>query len=176
MQVKDYLQALQDENQIKVEKIGSGNWYWAFPGEDVRAKQDALEKATQEREKLQAAVADVQLKLQEATAARAEDADGARQEALRYHGQLLKDVEALRTELTQYADADPAVAERRKADVETVKQAADRYSDQILEMEQYFKDELQLDAERLSLLKLELYDDEYDVEDEGLGDMVEPIS
>ncbi|KAH9221616.1 meiotic nuclear division protein 1, partial [Leptodontidium sp. 2 PMI_412] len=30
MQVKEYLQSMQDENLIRVEKIGSGNWYWCF--------------------------------------------------------------------------------------------------------------------------------------------------
>ncbi|KAI5290254.1 hypothetical protein KEM55_008633, partial [Ascosphaera atra] len=34
MQVKDYIQALHDENKIHVEKIGSGNWYWAWANEE----------------------------------------------------------------------------------------------------------------------------------------------
>ncbi|KAI5307861.1 hypothetical protein KEM55_007214, partial [Ascosphaera atra] len=34
MQVKDYIQALHDENKIHVEKIGSGNWYWVWANEE----------------------------------------------------------------------------------------------------------------------------------------------
>jgi len=44
MQVKDYLTALVDENKIRVEKIGSGNWYWCFRGDEKRQKEVELEK------------------------------------------------------------------------------------------------------------------------------------
>lgn len=44
MQVKDYLTALVDDNKIRVEKIGSGNWYWCFRGDEKRQKEGELEK------------------------------------------------------------------------------------------------------------------------------------
>lgn len=73
MQVKDYLQALSDENQIRVEKIGSGNWYWSFPSDEQKAKQAALEKAQEEYNKAAAVVTDLQGKVDEAGAAREDD-------------------------------------------------------------------------------------------------------
>ncbi|KAJ5376614.1 hypothetical protein N7509_013500 [Penicillium cosmopolitanum] len=39
IQVKEYIQALTDENRIRVEKIGSGNWYWSF-GSDERIQHE----------------------------------------------------------------------------------------------------------------------------------------
>lgn len=39
IQVKEYIQALTDENRIRVEKIGSGNWYWNF-GSDERIQHE----------------------------------------------------------------------------------------------------------------------------------------
>jgi metal-sulfur cluster biosynthetic enzyme len=42
MQVKDLLKELTDENQVKVEKIGSGNWYWCWAGEEARDKRNMV--------------------------------------------------------------------------------------------------------------------------------------
>jgi hypothetical protein len=74
MQVKDYLQALSDESKIRVEKIGSGNWYWSFPSDEKMAKEAALEKAQEEYNKAAAVVGDLQAKVDEAGAAREQDA------------------------------------------------------------------------------------------------------
>ena len=73
MQVKDYLQALSDDNKIRVEKIGSGNWYWSFPADETKAKDAALKKAQDEFDKATAAVAELQAKVDDAGAARADD-------------------------------------------------------------------------------------------------------
>jgi len=73
MQVKDYLQALSDDNKIRVEKIGSGNWYWSFPADEKKAKDAVLEKAQDEYNKASATVAELQAKVDGADAARAND-------------------------------------------------------------------------------------------------------
>jgi len=75
MQVKDYLQALSDESMIRVEKIGSGNWYWSFPSDAKKAKEAALEKAQEEYNKAKTAATELQMKVDEAGAARGEDED-----------------------------------------------------------------------------------------------------
>jgi hypothetical protein len=75
MQVKDFLQALSDDSLIRVEKIGSGNWYWSFPSDTKKAKDTALEKALEEHDKAKTAVAELQAKVNEADAARTEDED-----------------------------------------------------------------------------------------------------
>ena len=31
--VKDVVQSLVDDSMVHVDKIGTSNWYWAFPGE-----------------------------------------------------------------------------------------------------------------------------------------------
>jgi ketosteroid isomerase-like protein len=75
MQVKDYLQALSDDNKIRVEKIGSGNWYWSFPADEKKAKETALKKAQEEFDKANAEVNELQARVDDAGAARAEDED-----------------------------------------------------------------------------------------------------
>ena len=44
MVVKDLIKDLTDESKVKVEKIGSGNWYWCFAGEEMEEKQKVLEQ------------------------------------------------------------------------------------------------------------------------------------
>ena len=73
MQVKDYLQALQDDNKIRVEKIGSGNWYWSFPSDEKRAKESALARAQEDYNKADAMATELEAKVDEAGAARGED-------------------------------------------------------------------------------------------------------
>jgi hypothetical protein len=75
MQVKDYLQALSDDNKIRVEKIGSGNWYWSFPSDEKKAKEAMLERAQEEFNKANAALTELQAKVDEAGAAREDDDD-----------------------------------------------------------------------------------------------------
>jgi hypothetical protein len=83
MQVKDYLQALSDDNKIRVEKIGSGNWYWSFPSDERKSREAALEKAQEEHDKAAAIAADLQAKVDQAGAAREED-----QESLKESGEV----------------------------------------------------------------------------------------
>lgn len=73
MQVKDYLQALQDDNKIRVEKIGSGNWYWSFPSDEKKSKTAALARVREEHDKASVAVLELQAKVDDAGAARGED-------------------------------------------------------------------------------------------------------
>lgn len=73
MAVKDYLQALQDDSLIRAEKIGSGNWYWSFPSEAKKAKENVLAKAQKEFDHVNAIAAELQAKVDQAGVARAED-------------------------------------------------------------------------------------------------------
>lgn len=175
MQVKDYLQSLQDENKIRVEKIGSGNWYWAFAGEDKRNKQIMVNKATEERDRVQAAVEDVQSRLDRAGSARQESGEGDREAAMEQHGQLIKNIEALKVELAGHAENDPLEAEQRQRALMEIKDKTESYTDQISELERYMLEEMQTDKELFGNLKVELYHDEYDAEDETLRELQDPL-
>ncbi|RPB21331.1 hypothetical protein L211DRAFT_749717, partial [Terfezia boudieri ATCC MYA-4762] len=52
MQAKDALQALVDDSLLRVEKIGSGNWYWAFVGDERKRLVGMMKSLGDEREGL----------------------------------------------------------------------------------------------------------------------------
>ncbi|PWW76296.1 hypothetical protein C7212DRAFT_358046 [Tuber magnatum] len=56
MLVKDYLTALVDEGLLRVEKIGSGNWYWAFRSEETNTKRRVLKNCLEERDRIRLAI------------------------------------------------------------------------------------------------------------------------
>ena len=50
MLVKDALQVLVDDSLLRVEKIGSGNWYWAFVGDERKRLVGVMKGLGDERE------------------------------------------------------------------------------------------------------------------------------
>lgn len=63
MVVKDFLTALSDEGLIRVEKIGSGNWYWSFKSDEKNQKGRVLEGLEKELVKVGKAIEGVKAAL-----------------------------------------------------------------------------------------------------------------
>ncbi|KAF9890856.1 ph-response sensor protein [Aspergillus nanangensis] len=53
MQVKEYVQELLDENQMRCEKIGNGNWYWCFDGGERKQRENERAQLQGEVERAQ---------------------------------------------------------------------------------------------------------------------------
>lgn len=107
----DYIQTLQDENKIRVEKIGSGNWYWSFPSEDKKAREKALKDAEAAHEKASSVVQDIKQKLTDARAERESEADmldvGAesRDDLTATKSELEKEVNELEKQVAVYSES-----------------------------------------------------------------------
>lgn len=43
MTVKDVLQSLVDDNMVDCERVGTSNYYWAFPSKALNARKHKLE-------------------------------------------------------------------------------------------------------------------------------------
>ncbi|KAJ5834682.1 Meiotic nuclear division protein 1 [Penicillium robsamsonii] len=65
IQVKEYIQALTDEGQLQVEKIGSGNWYWSFNSDEKHERERQLARVTMEVEKVRKSCANTEAALAE---------------------------------------------------------------------------------------------------------------
>lgn len=136
MQVKDYLQALQDENHIRVEKIGSGNWYWSFKSEAKKAKENTINNLKSEEKKLQESLAGAEKQIEEEMAKRVED-DGRlvggvdRKALLQAQEKLLQEAEILDQELSAYSDNSPVEILRKAGEAKKLKDSAIRWSDNV---------------------------------------------
>jgi hypothetical protein len=194
MQVKDYLQALSDDNKIRVEKIGSGNWYWSFPRDEKIATEAALAEAQEEYNKAAAVVADLQAKVDEAGAAREEDGEGLkasgmtrtpircsckylydigsdRKTLIARHEDLLKEVKDLRKDLVAYSEHNPVEMDKKTGEIEKYKAEAEAHTDHILSMESWLKQQIGGDKEQMDHIMRMCYGDEFDEEEGGLREV-----
>lgn len=174
MQVKDYMQALSDEGQIRVEKIGSGNWYWSFMSEERSAREGVHQALTEELGKLERGAGELRAAIQAAEDARDKDgedcAEDPRQNLLMEREARLMELAKLRADLKEYSDCDPQEVVRKREEVEGLKAKASRWTDNIYCLEEYFKEITGGDREGLENLRRQYYEGEY-VEGEGLREV-----
>ncbi|KAK7521925.1 meiotic nuclear division protein 1 [Phyllosticta citriasiana] len=175
MQVKDYLQALSDDNKIRVEKIGSGNWYWSFPSEVKRDKEAELARAQSEWDKAARTLEELGAKVDQMRAAREDEeeleAADSRQELTQKMETLKTMLAGLRKELASYSDSDPVEMELKRGALQRTQLEAEKWTDQIQSMEMWFKEQMGGDREALLNMKRIYYGDEFDDEDEGLREL-----
>ncbi|OCK82465.1 meiotic nuclear division protein 1 [Lepidopterella palustris CBS 459.81] len=175
--VKDYLQALSDDNKIRVEKIGSGNWYWSFMSEEKKVRENSLAKAREEHDKAVMMVEELQMKVDEAGAARAEDEDmllgpgNDRKSLTTKHTELLRELDALRLELAGYSENDPAEVDKKKQETEQYKRDAEKWTEQIQSMEGWFRQQTAGDKGQMANIMRMCYGDQFDEEEECLREL-----
>ncbi|KAI9818042.1 MAG: hypothetical protein M1827_000666 [Pycnora praestabilis] len=177
MQVKDYLTALSDEGKIRVEKIGSGNWYWSFLSEEKRNREIVLERVRDERDRVLTSVEELRAKVEEVGKARGDGEGGAeegvagdRAGLITAQASLLKEVEETKTELATYSESDPTEIERKKVETRELMLEAQRWTDNVLILEGYVLEITGGDRETLERMREEFYGDDY-VEGEGLKEI-----
>ena len=169
MQVKDYLQALSDEGQIHVEKIGSGNWYWSFLSEETKTRSDTLAKLREEKERIDVAVQELDWKVKEASEKR-EGEDGGRQDLTSIRMTLQEEIDVLKGELEQYKDGDPGEVVRKREEAKGLRNKAERWTDNVGLLEGWLLQMLGGDRGALEDLRRGLYEGEY-AEGEGLREL-----
>ena len=143
-QVKEYIQNLTDENQIRVEKIGSGNWYWSFLSDAKKAKENVINGQKVEENKLTTSIADTERQIEEELAKREQDEEEMlegngmdRKALLENYETLIKEMEGLDTELATYSDNDPTEMLRKQDETKKAKEDAIRWTDHLESLESY---------------------------------------
>lgn len=175
MQVKDVLQGLQDENLIRVEKIGSGNWYWCFTSDAKKLKENTINTLKAEGSKLVVSIAETERQIEEETATREDDNEMlegngmGRKALLEAYDALLKEADLLDKELACYSDSDPAEVQRKMEEVKNLKTSATRWTDNIEALECMLGD-LTKDRHQTSEIMQNACGDEY-VPGEGLKEL-----
>lgn len=178
IQVKEYIQALTDESQIRVEKIGSGNWYWCFGSDEKKARETRLTQLQKEVEKAQAGYNEVgsNLALQEAKReeegeSNADDDGIDREELLRRKHELEKKVQKAQAEWKAATDdtGNKSLLAKR-VELQPLRETAQMWTDNIYVLEEYLGKLAGGDREIMAAVQQECYGEEY-VEGEGLREL-----
>jgi hypothetical protein len=182
MQVKEYLQALVDENQIRVEKIGSVNWYWSFASEAKREREKTIEnlKAEVLRAQKTTSVLEIQLK-ERLLAINAIDASGnenttvvedeeERMALMQRKGVLSAEMDDNMKMEAILLSGGAAGREKKMSEIQAFKEQTSIWTDNIYIIEQHLMELAGGDREAVDMVKREYYGDEYS-EEEGLKEL-----
>jgi len=141
MAVKDLIQALLDENLIRVEKIGSGNWYWSFRSDAKKTKEKVLNDLKAQEMGFLAQIADNEKEVGDIMARMKEDEEMldnggmSREVLMEAQETLVKEIEGLDKELGIYSDNDPTDVLKKVEETEKLKNSAIRWSENIESLE-----------------------------------------
>jgi hypothetical protein len=135
--VKEVLQSLVDDGLVDSDKIGAGNFFWAFPSKATRTRQNKLEKVQGELVQLQANAKDAESRKRKALEGR-EDTEERRAKLAKLE-KLRAEVSEADSKLKQYSSNDPAVVEEMKRSVDVAIAAANRWTDNVFTLISLFK-------------------------------------
>lgn len=174
IQVKEYIQALTDEGQLRVEKIGSGNWYWSFSSDEKRAQERHLGRVTMEVEKVRKSYADAEAALAAETMHRAEETDEHERDSLMAKkAQLQMEIDRVQTTEAQLSGPLNSLSKGVKQVQEELaefRQQALQWTDNIYILEEYLRKLASGDRQIIESILRECYGDEY-VDEEGLCEL-----
>ncbi|KAG8453989.1 hypothetical protein GDO86_000565 [Hymenochirus boettgeri] len=137
MSVKEILQSLVDDGMVDTERIGTSNYFWAFPSKALHTRKRKLEtleiqlaEATQKEESLQKCVDEAKIGRQDTEE---------RSKLAKELATLRQEREQLCTELEKYKECDPDVIEEIRQSNKVAKDAVNRWTDNIFAVKSWAK-------------------------------------
>ncbi|KAF7586128.1 hypothetical protein BBP40_009424 [Aspergillus hancockii] len=179
MQVKEYIQELTDEGKIRVEKIGSGNWYWCFGGEERKERERKVEQLQKEVDRAKKTYEEVSKQLavrkREREEGEGELGEGEREELIRKNAELQEECQQLRAQwlaVSGNTSTGRKGIEEMREEIREFQRQAQMWTDNIYILEGYVKKLAGGDREVVAAVQRECYAEEY-VEGEGLRELYE---
>ncbi|CAI7667947.1 unnamed protein product [Penicillium viridicatum] len=174
IQVKEYIQALTDEGQLRVEKIGSGNWYWSFSSDEKHAQERHLARVTMEVEKVRKSYADAEALAAETMHRAEETEEDERDSLMAKKAQLQMEIDRVRTTEAQLSGPLNSLSSKGVKQVQEelaeFRQQALQWTDNIYILEEYLRKLASGDRQIIESILRECYGDEY-VDEEGLCEL-----
>ena len=133
--VKDVVQSLVDDDLVHVDKVGTTNWYWAFPGEATSKAHADAEAATTKREAL---IEEKRLIEQKIAKEKKQNPITTEHEDANASLITLKELrDKLKMELETYSSSNPETITAMRNGAQTSKRAADVWTDNIFMMKSW---------------------------------------
>lgn len=137
MSVKEILQSLVDDAMVDTERIGTSNYFWAFPSKALHARKHKLETLeTQNSECIQKKKA-LQQSIEKAKVGRQETEE--RAALVKELAALRQQKEQLQAEVEKYKECDPDVVEEIRQSNKIAKDAVNRWTDNIFAVKSWAK-------------------------------------
>uniref|UniRef100_A0A8B9H7B5 Meiotic nuclear divisions 1 homolog (S. cerevisiae) n=1 Tax=Astyanax mexicanus TaxID=7994 RepID=A0A8B9H7B5_ASTMX len=135
MSVKEVLQSLVDDNMVDSERVGTSNYYWAFPSKALHARKHRLEDLEKTGKPRKTTAVHNNLK---------------KRATLQKELQSLKEQrESLRAEVEKYKECDPEVVEEMRKENITAKEAVARWTDNVFSIKSWAKKKFSFEDSRL---------------------------
>ncbi|XP_037546462.1 meiotic nuclear division protein 1 homolog [Nematolebias whitei] len=148
MSVKEVLQSLVDDNMVDCERVGTSNYYWAFPSKAFHLRKHKLEELQKQISDANQRKASVQKSVDKAKVGRQDTEE---------RSCLMKELQALReersqlqAELEKYRDCDPEVIEEMKKSNVVAKEAVSRWTDNVFAIKSWTKKKFSFDDCRIN--------------------------
>ncbi|PVG01223.1 meiotic nuclear division protein 1 [Serendipita vermifera] len=142
--VKDIVQTLVADGLVQSDKIGSSNFFWAFPSARGATLRNQLSKVTEENETLVKRITEMEEAIAHERTSRVDSPE--RQTALAEFQALQAELAKLKNELSAYGQCDPVhLAQKQRANF-LAKEAAIRWTDNVVLARDYFSRLLSLEA------------------------------
>uniref|UniRef100_A0A9J8AUS8 Meiotic nuclear division protein 1 homolog n=1 Tax=Cyprinus carpio carpio TaxID=630221 RepID=A0A9J8AUS8_CYPCA len=109
MSVKEVLQSLVDDNMVDTERVGTSNYYWAFPSKALHARKCRLEELERQHEDGNQRKKALQQAVDKAKVGR--EVNEERENLLKELTALKQQRDQLKAELEKYKECDPEVVE-----------------------------------------------------------------
>ncbi|XP_059409385.1 meiotic nuclear division protein 1 homolog [Carassius carassius] len=134
MSVKEVLQSLVDDNMVDTERVGTSNYYWAFPSKALHARKCRLEELERQHEDGNQRKKALQQAVNKAKVGR--EVNEERENLLKELTALKHQRDQLKAELEKYKECDPEVVEEiRKANITAVS----RWTDNVFAIKSWAK-------------------------------------
>ncbi|GAQ82512.1 Meiotic nuclear division protein [Klebsormidium nitens] len=133
--IKDVLQSLVDDDLVFKDKIGTSVYFWSLPSRAVNqlsqtrsALESKLERAKKRR---------LELETRKEESTRGRENSSGREQALKQLKEAEAKSKALKDELARFADNDPAALEAMKSASKVMRDAANRWTDNIFSLQSW---------------------------------------
>ncbi|XP_066488741.1 meiotic nuclear division protein 1 homolog [Tiliqua scincoides] len=137
MSVKEVLQSLVDDGMVDTDRIGSSNYFWAFPSKALHARKRKLEEFKNQFSEYSRKKEILQESIEKSKIGRQDTAE--RAALIQELAALRQKKDQLKAEIDKYKECDPDVVEDIRQANKVAKEAANRWTDNIFVVKSWAK-------------------------------------
>ncbi|KAM8939465.1 meiotic nuclear division protein 1 homolog [Pelodytes ibericus] len=147
MSVKEILQSLVDDAMVDSERIGTSNYFWAFPSKALHARERKLETLKMQLVDANQKKKNLQQNVDKAKVGRQDTEERAK--LAKELASLRQQREQVRAELDKYKECDPDVIEEIRHENKVAKEAVNRWTDNVFAVKSWAKKKFGFEESRI---------------------------